>query len=258
MKGNRYLWGLAAVVLFGLNSCGSARILGEGSIDETLSIRNIIRNHEASRMKFRTLSGRLGIDYSDGEASQRVTVSLRMKKDEVIWMSAPLGVIKVLITPDRVSFYNKLDNEYFDGDFKFLSQLLGSEIDFEKLQNLLLGQAIVELQGRKYELQYAPDTYQLKPKPSLDFYKLFLQVEPRHFRLASQQLARPEEKRLMEVRYASYQQVQGQVLPDEVHIAAIDRDARVTIGITYKQVELNRDLRFPYKIPKGFNPVALK
>lgn len=249
---------LAMGFLIALNSCGSARILADGNIDESLSVRNIIRNHEASRIKFRTLSGRLGIDYFDGEDTQKVTVSLRMKQNEVIWLSAPLGVIKVLITPDRVSYYNKLDNEYFDGDFRFLSQLLGSEIDFAKLQNLLLGQSVVELQGRKYELQYTADAYELKPKPSLDFYKLFLQVEPKYFRLASQQLARPSEKRLMEVRYASYQEVQGQILPDQVHIAAIDKDERVTIGITYKQVELNRELRFPYKIPKGFNPVALK
>ena len=258
MRMKRHLSVLALGILIALNSCGSTRILSYGSVDESLSVRSIIRNHEASRMKFRTLSGRLGIDYNDGEDTQKVTVSLRMKKNEVIWLSAPLGVIKVLITPERVSYYNKLDNEYFDGDFNFLSQLLGSEIDFDKLQNLLLGQSIVELQGRKYELQYAADAYELKPKPSLDFYKLFLQVEPKYFRLASQQLARPSEKRLMEVRYASYQEVQGQILPDEVHIAAIDKDERVTIGITYKQVELNRELRFPYKIPKGFNPVALK
>jgi hypothetical protein len=252
------LSGLILGFMLVMTSCGSTRILADGSIDQSLSVRNIIRNHEASQMKFRTLSGRLGIDYSDGEASQRVTVSLRMKRNEIIWLSAPLGVIKVLITPERVSYYNKLDNEYFDGDFTFLSQLLGSEINFEKLQNLLLGQAIVELQGRKYELQYTADTYELKPKPSLDFYKLFLKVEPKYFRLASQQLARPTEKRLMEVRYASYQEVQGQILPDKVHIDAIDRDERVTIDINYRQVELNRDLRFPYKIPKGFNPVALK
>ena len=253
----KYL-GFVLGALLVLSSCGSARILADGSIDESLSVRSIIRNHEASQMKFRTLSGRLGIDYTDGEASQKVTVSLRMKRNEVIWLSAPLGMIKVLITPERVSYYNKLDNEYFDGDFNFLSELLGSEIDFDKLQNLLLGQAVVELQGRKYELQYTADAYELKPKPSLDFYKLFLQVEPKYFRLASQQLARPTEKRLMEVRYASYQEVQGQILPDEVHIAAIDKEERVTIGITYTQVELNRELRFPYKIPKGFNPVALK
>lgn len=256
MNLRRFCSALSMAALVVLASCGSARILADGAVDESLSIRSIIRNHQAGEADFKTLSGRLGIDYSDGEETQSVTVSLRMKRDEVIWLSAPLGVIKVYITPERVSFYNKLNNEFFDGDFSYLSRLLGPEIDFAKLQNLLLGQSIVGLQGRNYELQYSAENYELKPKPSLDLYKLFLKIEPKYFRLASQQLAQPAARRLMEVHYTSYQKIQGEILPDQVHIAAIDRDARITIGITYRQVELNKDLRFPYKIPNGFNPVA--
>lgn len=211
----------------------------------------------AGGIDFNTLSGRLGIDYSDGESSQSMTVSFRMKRDEVIWMSAFMGVVKVYITPERVSFYNKLQNEFFDGDFDYLSDLLGSDIDFEKLQNLLLGQAVVDLRQEKYELEYTQEAYQLKPKSSLEEdYKMLFQVEPKNFRMASQQLSQPGNKRLMEVRYSSYQQVQGAVIPDRVYIAAIEDDQRVTIGITYKQVELNRELRFPYKIPNGYNPIA--
>ena len=100
--------------LLSLFACGSARVLAEGDVDDSLSIKSVIRKHEAGDVNFKTLSGRLGIDYSDGEEAQRVTVSLRMKRDEVIWLSAPLGVIKVLITPDRVSFYNKLNDAAVD------------------------------------------------------------------------------------------------------------------------------------------------
>ena len=241
-----------------LGGCGSTKVASEGAIDKRLTVRTVIRNHISGSANFRTLTGRLGIDYSDGENSQSVTVTLRMKRDEVIWLSAPLGVIKVYITPKRVSFYNKLQNEFFDGDFEYLSHLLGSDLDFEKLQNLLLGQAVVDLRDQKYDLDFNEAAYELKPTAPFDLYKLFFEIEPQNFRLASQQLSQPQEKRLMEVRYSSYQKVQGQIVPDQVKIAAIDQDARVTIGITYKQVELNRDLTFPYKIPKGYNPVVAK
>ncbi len=249
---------IGIVLLAWLTGCGSAKVVSDGTIDKRMTVKTVIRNHITGAAHFRTLNGRLGIDYSDGENSQSVTVTLRMKRNEVIWLSAPLGVIKVYITPTRVSFYNKLQNEYFDGDFSYVSHLLGSDIDFEKLQNLLLGQAVVDLRDQRYDLGFNEASYELKPSASLDLYKLFFEVEPRTFRLASQQLSQPQEKRLMEVRYSSYQQVQGQIVPDQVHIAAIDRDERITIGINYKQVELNRNLSFPYKIPNGFNPVAVK
>ncbi|MGB5190202.1 DUF4292 domain-containing protein [Robiginitalea sp.] len=244
------------ILLLGLGSCGSTRTVAGGNVDERLSIKNVIRNHEASGLKFRTLSGRLGIDYSDGDDSQHVTVSLRMKKDEVIWLSAPLGVIKVLITPGRVSFYNKLNNEYFDGDYSYLSEILGSEVDFVKLQNLLLGKSLMELEGRSYNLRYSAEAYEIQPKAAMELYKFLIKIEPQFFRIASQEVAQPAMQRVMAVRYTSYQEVQGQFLPGVVEIDAIEADAKITIGIDYKQVELNKELRFPYKIPKGFNPVA--
>ena len=65
-------------------------------------------------------------------------------------------------------------------------------------------------------------------------------------------------KRLMHVRYPSYQEVDGRIVPERLYIAAIEKEERVTIGITYRQVELNRELNFPYKIPKGFNQISAK
>lgn len=256
MSGGIWKYAMVLVVVGSLVSCRSTKVLGGAKIDTRLTVRNVIRNHVNGSTDFRTLSGKLGIDYSDGESEQSVTVTFRMKRDQVIWMSAPLGVAKVYITPTRVSFYNKLENEFFDGDFTFLSNLLGSEIDFQKLQNLLLGQAVVDLRNEKYDLGYTDQAYELKPKTQAGLYKLFFQIEPSYFRLASQQLSQPDLMRLMEVRYASYQQVAGQVVPDQVHIAAIDKDQRIDIGISYRQLEINRDLRFPYRIPKGYQPIA--
>ena len=89
-------------------SCKSSKVLTNGTIDENLSAKAIIRTHYQNQIDFKTLSGKIKIEYSDGEATQGVSVSLRMEKDKAIWMSAPFGMVKAYITPDRVSFYNKL------------------------------------------------------------------------------------------------------------------------------------------------------
>ena len=248
------------LLLFGslsmLVGCRSAAVLSSGNLDTRINSRQVIRKHMEGKTAFTTISGRLGVDYSDGEASQSTTFSLRMKKDEVIWLSAPLGMVKVYISPNRVSFYNKLQNEYFDGDFNYLSDLLGSDIDFEKLQNLLLGQAVTDLRNEKYRLDLTEDAYRLTPLEEEPLQKLMFLIEPGNFRLSAQLLAQPFRERAMEVRYSSYQKVQGEVIPNQVRIEAVASDSRVQIGIEYKQIELNRELRFPYKIPKGFNAIA--
>ncbi len=47
----------------------------------------------------------------------------------MIWLSAKLGLARMMITPESVRFYNKLDNEYFDGDYKLLSDFVGVDLD---------------------------------------------------------------------------------------------------------------------------------
>ena len=241
-----------------LSGCGSTKLSTTGVLDKKLSVKTIIRNHSSGFPQFKTLNGRLSIDYSDGTSSQSVSVTLRMKKDDVIWMSAPLGVIKVYITPGKVSYYNKLQNEYFEGDFSYLSQILGSELDFDKLQNMLLGQSILDLRQEKYALSYTETTYQLKPENPLDVLKIFFEIEPGDFKMRTQQVAQPNVQRLLEVNYNGYQKVQGQILPEAISIVAKEQSEVVNIALKFKQLELNRDLSFPYKIPNGFNPIVLK
>ena len=145
-------------------SCKSNKIASDGSLDTTSSAKSIIKAHYQNELYFSTLSGKLKIAYTDGDDTQSVGVSFRMKKDEAIWMSAPFGVVKVYITPKRVSFYNKLGNEYFDGDFTYLSRLLGTELNFEKVQNVLLGQALVKFTRRKIHDEYCSRAVSIKAK----------------------------------------------------------------------------------------------
>lgn len=245
-------------VAFTVFSCKSKKTLIEGSLDENLSAKAIIREHYQNALDFKTMSGKMRIDYSDGEDAQGVSISLRMEKDKTIWISAPFGVVKAYITPGRVTFYNKLQNEYFDGDFAYLSKFLGMELDFEQVQNLLLGQALLDLKETKYEVSVTGDSYQLQPKKALELFKVLFQIEPENFRMASQQLSQPQKKRLLQVNYSDYRKTGKYLLPQTIGIVAIENDQRSTVDIDYRNIEFDRPLSFPYKIPTGFEEIKFK
>lgn len=247
-----------SIVFLVVFSCKSNKVLTGGTIDTKLSTKSIIKAHYQNQIDFKTLSGKMKIEYSDGESTQSVGVSLRMKKDKAIWLSAPFGMVKAYITPERVSFYNKLENEYFDGDFSYLSNLLGTELDFEKVQNLLLGQALFNLREGKYELEIVDKKYQLKPRKSIALFKTLFQIEPKNFKIATQQLAQPFKNRLLEISYKNYQKINKWTLPNEIEITAIDKGDKNTINIEYRNIEFDHQLSFPYKIPKGFKEIVLK
>ena len=238
-------------------SCKTAKIITDKKLDTTLTAKTIIKNHYRSSVNFKTLTSKLRIAFSDGESNQSFGVSLRMEKDKAIWLSAPLGVIKAYITPDRVSFYNKLENNYFDGSFEYLSRLLGTDLDFNKVQNLLLGEAIFDLRDERYDVSLNGSSYELKPKNSLELFKILFQIEPSNYKLASQQISQPQHKRLLEIRYKDYQEKNKKIMPNNVGILAIDNDQRNIIDIEFRNIEFNQKINFPYKIPKGYNEIVL-
>ena len=239
-------------------SCKSAKKLAEEGEIKSLSAKSIIDNHYDKQLDFKTLSGKIKIDYTEGSGTQSVGVSFRMKKDEAIWISAPLGVIKAYITPERVSFYNKLQNEYFDGDYTYFSDILGIDIDFYQVQNILLGQAFFDLRELKYNAEANGDHYELTPKKGSDMVKTLFYVEPDNFRMARQQFSQPAKKRLLDIHYKNYQEKDKKILPNEIGIMAIETMQRTFIDITYKNIEFDRDLNFPYRIPKGYDEIVLK
>ncbi len=255
----RYVKGCvyALLVLF-ISSCKGTKAVTDGAVDIGLSAKSVIRSHYQNKTNFKTLGGKVKIDYSNGDDSQSFTVSLRMEKDKGIWMSAPLGIVKAYITPDRVSFYNKLQNEYFDGDFAYLSKLLGTEVDFNIVQNLLLGEAIFDLRDEKYTLGNVENTYRLTPKTAADLFKVLFEIEPKNFKIAKQQVSQPLKGRLLQINYKNYQKVGPTVWPNEIFITATEGTTKNTITLEYRNLELNQRLNFPYNIPNGFKEIILE
>ncbi|MFT5736310.1 MAG: hypothetical protein ACJAU2_000203 [Maribacter sp.] len=255
----QHLRGCAYVLLTLLVfSCKGAKVLSNGSIDEHLSAKSVIKAHYQNKTNFKTLRGKVKIDYSNGENGQSFTVSLRMEKDKGIWMSAPLGIVKAYITPDRVSFYNKLQNDYFDGNFSYLSQLLGTEVDFNSVQNLLLGEAIFDLKRDKYGVSITDNKYRLTPKIARELFKVLFQIEPNNFKMATQQVSQPTKGRLLQINYKNYQTVGPTVWPNVISISAIDGTIENAITLEYRNLELNQKLNFPYSIPKGYKEIVLE
>ena len=250
---------LSIILIIGFTGCKSTKSLTSvGELDAGLSAKQIIKETEKQVTRFKTLQARVRIDYKDGDKSNGTTVTLRIEKDKVIWMSAPLGIARVMITPERVSFYDKLNNQYFDGDFSLLSDFLGTELDFEKVQNLLLGEPIFNLNDDTYVASIHEKSYVLQPKEQRALFELFFLINPGYFKLDSQQLYQPADKRMLQIDYKTYQEVSKQIFPENIHITALEKADEVTIDLEMKSITLNEEVRFPFEIPEGYKEIVIK
>ena len=256
MKGFKILFVTLILLLGGCKS--TKRIASSGELDSKISSKQIIKEHTRQEAKFKTLQSRVRVEYTQGENFQAHTINLRIEKDKMIWLSGALGVVRAKITPTTVSFYNKLDHTYFDGDFALISDLLGTELDFNKVQNLLLGESLFDLKTEMYDADIHEASYLLQPKKQSALLEIFLLLNPAHFKMDSQQLAQPLKHRMLQIDYKDYQEVEKQTLPQNIKVIALEGEDETIIAMEFKSVSLNNDLRFPFRIPSGFEEIVIR
>lgn len=250
---------LSFILMAFLLNCKSAKsVIESGKASDKLSAKQVIKQHQKNDADFKTLQGKVKIDIIQNQEEQGSTFNLRIEKDKVIWLSAKLGLARMMITPEKVRFYNKLDNEYFDGDYKLLSDFVGVDLDFDKVQNILLGQAIFNLKDEAHTVSVNDNSYALQPKDQNALLELFYLINPSHFKMDSLQLFQQLKKRILQVDYMSYQEVGKQVLPKDIKIIAVEDTDEVAIIMEFKSLTLNEEVRFPFKIPAGYKEIVIK
>ena len=238
--------------------CKSAKTLTNTDANLTLNTKQLIKENSRQAANFKTLSAKVKAVYSEGDNSKSVAINFRLEKDKTIWLNGPFSAARLLITPDKVSFYNKLDNTFFEGDYALLSDFLGTTLDFNKVQNLLLGEALFNLKESAYVSSVYDDTYLVQPENQNALFELFYIINPAYFKIVSQQLSQPKDQRILQIDYLKYQEVDSEIIPEQIKINAVEASSETIIELEFKSVSLNEKLNFPFKIPSGFEAIELK
>jgi len=247
------------LVFIVLSSCGGSKSVLKDKKLKTKSLKAIVKNYDKSNPRFETMRGRLKGEYIDGNDQQSINISYRFKKDEVLWMSAKLAgliqVAKIMVTPDNIQFYERIDQSYFDGDFQFISSVLGLELNYDQLQNLLLGQTIKPIDVNKSDFESVDKYFKITTTYEKGLTQSIF-LDEKTFKIKQQALNINDSE--IKVIYKSYQVINNMSFPKEVIILAGDKDNEVQLILNYKNINLNDDLKFPFSIPSSFKPLELK
>lgn len=247
------------VTVFILLSCKPKQlVVAEQAAKEDNKSIEVIQKHYENKLVFETASIRTSASYEDAKQSLSINADLRIKKDEIIWINLKfLGfpAAKAFITPTRVSYYEKINNTYFDGDYSTLSKWLGTDLDFKKVQNLLLGRPIDNLTKEVFLMQIVDNLFQLKNKNTAQTQKTF-SFESGNFLLKKQVVSQPVNQRSVTVTYPAYQNIETTFLPTGIQIEAIQKDA-VKIDLEYKKITFNENLTYPYEVPNGYKQIII-
>jgi Domain of unknown function (DUF4292) len=224
------------------------------------TVSNIIKHNEALKLNFKTAVFKAKINYDDPNRSMNLSSEIRIKKDEIILVSVKmLGFVmaKAIITPTQVRYYEKANNKFFEGDYKTLSNWLGTDLDFQKVQNIMLGKAMDDLKKEQYNFLTEDNAPKLEEKNNAQYVKSYV-FDPVTFVLKKQEINQALTCRNLKVNYLNHKMYPEVILPEELLIFAMQNNQKTTIGIEYKNATFNEELTFPYNVPNGYEQIIIK
>lgn len=246
---------IGLLVLAFLVSCKAKKaVVSETTATESLSADKVINGHYNSKRDFKTLYIKASIGYKGPKASQNVNAEIRIQKDQKILISIRvLGITmaKGLITPTEVKYYEKINGTFFEGDYTSLSKWLGTDLDFNKVQNMLIGQAIDDLHKGKYKTSIENELYKLHDTSNKDTEKEFF-FEGSKFLVKEEEITQKSKNRMLHVSYPNYKEYPEMVLPTEIQIEAFEKENKTSIRIEYNTATFNEEMSFPYSAPEGY------
>ena len=248
------------LLIISLFSCKAKKVIRESHAKEEISALNIIANHYKNSTDFKTLYIKSSVKYEDEKQSQNVSAEIRIKKNEIISVSIRfLGITmaKALITPSKVQYYEKIGGKFFEGDYKSLSQFLGTDLDFIKVQNLFIGQALDDLKKEKYRNSIEDKLYKLENIDDKKTQKTFY-FDSESFHVTKQLVSQAEQSRSIQIVYPEYKKYDEMNLPISILITALQEKNRTNIDVKYTAATFNEELNFPYAVPEGYEQIFIK
>ena len=63
---------------------------------------------------------------------------------------------------------------------------------------------------------------------------------------------------MLQIDYKNYQKVSKEIFPETVEVIALEVDQETKIYMEFKSITLNEELRFPFRIPSGFEEIVVR
>ncbi|MBO9583019.1 MAG: DUF4292 domain-containing protein [Flavobacterium sp.] len=244
-------------------SCKSKAVAVQGNTSQIIAPKEdkkVIEKHYNNKLDFSTLYIKASAKYADEKQSQNVTAEIRIEKDKQILISVRfLGITmaKALITPSAVSYYEKMNGTYYEGDFTSLSKWLGTDLDYTKVQNLLVGEAFDDLRKGKYTQTIVDNLFRLDEEKDANLKKTFF-LDGEKYLIQKEEISQPSENRTLQIAYSDTKNFDQGTLPTSIEINAVQPKGKTSINLNYNNISFNEELSFPYSVPSGYKKVTIK
>ncbi|GGG60777.1 DUF4292 domain-containing protein [Epilithonimonas arachidiradicis] len=207
------------------------------------------------------------IDAKTGSFIPTLDAVIYVENGQKIWMNLVAVILQAargVATPEGIKGYYKLDKTYIDSDFGYLNKLLNVNfIDYNALQNLLLGKTFLPVSDNQYQLTQNDQGFNLSSKQSQKItengktteYNVSLDYD-KDLNLNHVLLTNPQNNDQLEITYSNREILNNESFPKSVKII-IKAKKTDEILIENTKFDFSR-METTYSVPANYTKTEIK
>lgn len=222
-------------------------------------------------LRFDWFSAKFSIDYIYDKKLTEFKGQIRIRKDSVIWLSfsPALGIemARIKITNDSVFYMNRINKTYIKGDYRFISEFLKTNIDFDILQSIIIGNDFQFYEKSKFRASVVNQEYKLTTterhklkkfvKQDETFVKAFYQdiwLNPENFKISRVTIKEITNDNKLDAYYSDLREHEGQLFPFKI-VYEISSDEKITVKVKYSRIRIDEPFTCPFTIPGKYEKI---
>lgn len=206
---------------------------------------------ETQEIDFEKLKIKSKISIKTAKIDQNIPATIHVKKDSVIWISIALGLeaARVSINPDSIFLLDRLNRKYYKVSFKELSENFDFELNFNMVQSLLVGNLPIKIDsgdvykklGEFNSISQTRNEIEIENRFDLEKSKLF-------YINATDKKTNTK----LNIDYKSFVNEDNKLVPTIISLLISGKN-EAKIEFEHSKFDfLDRNIRFPFNIPKGY------
>lgn len=234
--------------------------------------KQLIQKMNAAKFNFTNITGKFAADVTIDDKTNGFNVSLRGKKDSILWLSFSLMGIegaRILATPDSVKFIDRLNQKYLITDYQTISKMFQADIDFDMLQAVLVGNNVEffdedeRIHAFKENNQFVLSTIRkrklkklLNSPEELNQKKELVQrtyLENDSYKIKRNMINDFVNNRTFNATYDEFAKVDSLLFPFNQNFEII-AGKTILVKIKFSKVETTGQINFPFNIPSRYEP----
>lgn len=253
---------------------------------KALSSKKIYKNVRQSYIDYEVISMKSSLKLEISDKKYNLKANIRIKKDSMIWInlnhSTGYPVARILLTNDSIKVLDKINKEYYKGDYYSLMKKFNINISYNTIQGILTNELIAFTKKRKpikifddynasvdsgmYIIQNFNDRIVRKQtKKGNNFFMCEKTIiNPETFKISNIIIEDIQKSRKLNISYSDFKELDNFIAKEDSVINknlfpgkvsfSLQVDTNFTnFDIKYSKVRINPNTKFNFKVPSSYS-----